>query len=195
MRIGLKFLTITVSLLVGFSGETSYSDECAGECVGEVVQAKKLVTIEPGVPDRDSLDVAVGEKVSFNQTLRASKSSSGSTGIFKMRLGDSKNTMVKVRGGSVKCSKDYTCKVSGTARFTRDSKDIGKSDLNAYGVEAGDFFIRHLSTDFLVDARGEETSLFVMEGAVEVSSINPELVTKNRVVNAGEWLVTRFLRN
>jgi len=199
MRINFGFMAITVSVIFAFSSGTSLSDVP----IAEVVRADNRVTIE--IEDNGSaepLSIIQGKDpakpVSHNQLLTAGTPPGSNTdyvnGFLRMDLKDGDNTLLKVRNGSIKFRENggnTICDVTGIALFsTRDSNK--ESLLKACGVEAGDFFFRHLSTEFLIDARGVETSLFVMEGAVEVSNLNPEFKDeKNVVVNAGEWLVTR----
>lgn len=175
-----------VSLFFVFNCGTSLSDEP----IAKAVRADKVVKWEKVDQDPKTLEITAGKEpaeISVKQKLSADNDPNG---FFQLHSIDASNySSIKVRNGSIEFKEDKSCEVIGKARFTKNNR--GKSELLAGClVKAGDFFYRHLSTDFLIEARGVETSLFVMEGAVEVSSINPEL-TQKVVVNAGEWLVTR----
>jgi ferric-dicitrate binding protein FerR (iron transport regulator) len=97
---------------------------------------------------------------------------------------------VILRSGSLRVSQEAgqrICHVTGKVLVS--GKRV-RTDTQTCDVLAGGFYFRHLSTEFLIDARGIETSLFVIEGSVDVFSedaADPE----RQVVAAGEWLVTR----
>jgi hypothetical protein len=185
MRINLGTLATSMTLILVFGSDIALSDEP----VGEVVRADAKSQIErsgPVVIDPIFDGQAETHVIQLNDTLSSSKG-----GFVQMHLDLERRTEVIVREGRVNITETdegLTCNVSGTVLFSRSRvrKDASKS----CDVFAGGFNFRHLSTEFLIDARGVETSLFVMEGAVEVSSADPNFPEKQEVV-AGEWLATR----
>ena len=113
-------------------------------------------------------------------------------GILQFNLDLARLTEVIVRKGTVQLERmadqRLICHVTGRVQFER--KRVRKRPAKSCDVLAGGVNFRHFNTKFLIDARGYETSLFVMDGSVEVSSVNPKFPEK-QMVHAGEWLVAR----
>lgn len=201
MRIRIGLVATTTSLIFAFGCEPTLSD---GK-VADVFRADRQVLIRRG-EDEDEVPMIVeegtdeAEKIFLDELLTAGTPPGSSVdriyGLLHMKLDDHGETTLKVVNGSIEFKKDKTgektiCEVKGIASF----KTVGNKNetiLKTCDVEAGGFYWRHLATEFMIDARGEETSLFVIEGSVEVSSTDPEYKEdKKVVVNAGEWLMTR----
>lgn len=185
MRIKRGTLVTSLALLVGFSSESLVSDESVGEVViadpRSWIEREGVDTIEP-IP----LDQAETHDVQANDTLT---STLGGYVLMDLDLSGRGLSEVVVTEGIVTFKKDaegLICEVSGTVLFTQSRGDAPA----LCGVHAGGHNFRHTSTEFLIDARGIETSLFVIEGSVEVFSEDPA-IPEGQVVLAGEWLVTR----
>ena len=112
--------------------------------------------------------------------------------FLQMQMNDNKETTVIVRNGAIQIKKNdkeqRICHVEG--KVLVEGSHVGNGAPEACDLEAGGFHWRHPNTKFLIDARGIETSLFVMEGTVEVSSVDPNFPQIQEVL-AGEWLMTR----
>jgi len=190
MKINYRLITTTVFILsICFSGSALSADAIATVVKAEerVVQVEIDTTQEP-------TRVTKGDQVFTNYTVRSGPPVPNEDdevgGFLQMKL-DESETLVRARDGSITFTEEdnvKNCEVTGIVTFRKRGKRRYKQmDCE---LSSGGFFFKHLETDFLINSRGVDTSLFVMEGSVEVSSINRELSQKV-VVNAGEWLVTR----
>ena len=192
MRIhsGIRLALLLLPMLL--AGRPALSDERAGT----VVRAEDQSQIEVTGQDPESFVIQQGETtrdVYLDQRVTAQQSPppESQDGYLQMNLEDKRNTLVILRSGSLRVTEEADeriCHVTGKVLFS--GKPVRDTGPEACDVLAGGFYFRHLSTEFLIDARGIETSLFVIEGSVEVFSEDPD-VPERQVVVAGEWLVTR----
>lgn len=165
--------------------------------VGEIVRAEERSQVEGEGQAPESLLFGHGEQardffLDERVTAQPPPDRESVEGYLQMHLEDDRNTLAILRDGSMKITRGadgLICDVSGKVLLSGKRVRNASPDTNC-DVLAGGFFFRHLSTEFLIDARGIETSLFVIEGSVEVFSEDPA-VTERQVVLAGEWLVTR----
>jgi len=205
MRINLRILAPSILLLFLFSSETSFPDER----VGDVVMARKQSQIEAeclnpnGCENSNDLilepDLIIEHggdtrPVELNHILSALSPATDGTALsfLQMQMKDNKETTVIVRNGAIQIKKNdkdqLICHVRG--KVLVEGSHVANEAQEACDLEAGGFHWRHPNTQFLIDARGVETSLFVMEGSVEVSSVDPNFPQIQEVL-AGEWLMTR----
>jgi hypothetical protein len=187
MKPNLRIFVTFIFLLFLFVGNNSFSQGY----VGEVTRADTRSYIERGSQPASSEIEPIIKSDEDAQDILLNDKLSSEDGIVQLSLDDANLTdIVMLQDASLKVTKveeELFCNVTGIVLFSRTPAKEPAATCNAF---AGGVNFKHNDTMFLLNARGYETSLFVMEGSVEVSSAEPELSEKV-IVNAGEWLVTR----
>ena len=183
MKINPGIASACLSLMFIIASPASF----AANSVGQVTFASAESYIER-VIDKFSLEVPEGgsaENIEENDVLTTRG------GIIRLSLEIALQTEIKVRNGSLQLTRtddELTCHVlKGTVQFAKKRYKKGTAKLCT--VLAGTTKEESEGTNFLVNIKGNKTSVFVIEGTVAVSSTEPEFQEEDPVlVHTGEWL-------
>lgn len=191
-----RSLFIFISLLCALASGSSLSKESPGK----VTKADKRSEIN-GIREGEQLvigaDKLKNEPIEIGDTLTSYNDKFGAQLKFDLIPKNNRKTSITMEHATLSFTQeadgDLMCKVTGKVLYSRGRK------VRFYGRKknrtdecnvlfAGRTAYRAHGTQYLLDARGKETSLFVMDGSVEVFRANKDHPEK-QMVYSGEWLV------
>jgi hypothetical protein len=187
------FFASSIEVSIAQQSNAAKCDDDSGPVVGQVLRAdgrdhemyrgEDLLCDDLLVSRSDS---AVKPKVWLNDYFVAPEG-----GNITLNL-PNVNTIIEMEDASLELvgnAEKLVCKIyDGTVRFNGETKQELDEQEKETGccVETPAGKACPFGTDFIVQSKGYETSVFVMQGVVSVTSNNPKFPEQR--VNAGEWV-------
>ncbi len=196
MKITPGFTKLCVAVILFFVSSIGVAQ--VKESVGQVILTEGEDNRIERAPDPiNPLDIpieqGVAETIRIDDTLIA-----GEDSYLKFSFRDVAAGNVLLDQGRLRLTgnvDDPVCElIDGTAVFRSEGSEdrdfqTGDPVSCKFTTEAAGH--THEGTEFVLTARGHESSVFVMEGVVEVTSSDPEKFPGVQLVHAGEWLRAR----